>query len=147
MLHAFTFWTCNCYKINEKMNSLLRKRKSRNILQYTFRIAIWYKFFLYCDIPIYWYIVTPLLNTQGFSGCLAFRLSSSYVLWKLQHKILPKLNINITHSCKKTTLLRLDTSRFTNIKWKWVIPHNLNLVSVPDFCVILKVIIYRIGAI
>ena len=31
-------------------------------MRYKFRIAIRYKFFVYCDIPIYRYIVTPLLR-------------------------------------------------------------------------------------
>ena len=50
-----TFWTCNCYKIRDewKMNSFIRRRKSRDILRYTFFIAIRYKFFVYCDISIY----------------------------------------------------------------------------------------------
>ena len=63
MLHACKFWTCNCFKTGDewKMNSLLIRRKSRDILRYTFHIAIRYKFFVYCDIPIYRYIVTPLL--------------------------------------------------------------------------------------
>ena len=46
-----------------KRNSLNRKEKSRDILRYTFRIAIRYKFLVYCDISIYRYIVTPLICT------------------------------------------------------------------------------------
>ena len=33
-------------------------------MRYEFRIAIRYKLFLYCDIPIYQYIVTPLLDRK-----------------------------------------------------------------------------------
>ena len=36
-----------------KMNSLIRRMKSYDILRYTFRITIRYKFFVYCDILIY----------------------------------------------------------------------------------------------
>ena len=42
----------------------MRKTKICDILRYAFRIAIRYKFFVYCDIPIYRYIVTPL-RTSG----------------------------------------------------------------------------------
>ena len=61
---ACIFWTCNCYKtrIEWKINSLIRRKKNRDILWYEFRIAIRYKFFVYCDIPIYRYIVTPLVH-------------------------------------------------------------------------------------
>ena len=41
-----------------------KKKKNRDILWYSFRIAIRYKFFVYCDIPIYRYIVIPLLKTS-----------------------------------------------------------------------------------
>ena len=55
MWQVYTFWTCNCYKtrIKWKVNSLLRRKKNCDILRYEFRIAIRYKFFVYCDISIY----------------------------------------------------------------------------------------------
>ena len=66
MWQACIFWTCNSYKtrIDWKINSLIRRKKNRDILRYEFRIAIRYKFFVYCDIPIhvYRYIVTPLIE-------------------------------------------------------------------------------------
>ena len=67
MSQACLCWTFYCYKIgNEwKRNSLNRRRKSGDILRYTFRIAVRYKFLLYCDISIYQYIVTPLLSSLG----------------------------------------------------------------------------------
>ena len=65
MWQACIFWTCNNYKtkIEWKINSLIRRKKNRDILRYEFCIAIRYKFFVYCDIPIYRYIVTPLRIT------------------------------------------------------------------------------------
>ena len=62
MWQTCIFWTCNCYKtrIEWKINGLIKRNKNHDILRYKFRIAIRYKFFVYCDIPIYRYIVTPL---------------------------------------------------------------------------------------
>ena len=55
MWQTCIFWACNCYKtrIEWKINSLNRGKKNRDILRYEFRIAIRYKFFVYCNIPIY----------------------------------------------------------------------------------------------
>ena len=63
MSQACFFWTYYCYRIGDewKKNSSNRKEKSRDILRYTFRIAIRYKFLVYCDISICRYIVTPLM--------------------------------------------------------------------------------------
>ena len=69
MWQTCIFWTCDCYKTRTewKINSLIRRKKNRDILRYEFRIAIPYKFFVYCDIPIYRYIVTPLESTRGLA--------------------------------------------------------------------------------
>ena len=55
MSQACNFWAYYCYKIGDewKRNSLNRKGKSSDILRYTFRIAIQYKFLVCCDISIY----------------------------------------------------------------------------------------------
>ena len=55
MSQACLFWTYYCYKMGYewKRNSLNRGKKSCDILRYTFRIAIRYKFLVYCDISIY----------------------------------------------------------------------------------------------
>ena len=69
MWHACIFWTCNCYKtrIEWKINSLIRRKKSCDILRYEFRIAIRYKFYVYCDISIY--CDTPSKRTLRFLLC------------------------------------------------------------------------------
>ena len=60
------FLTYYCYKIGDewKRNSLNRRRKSRDILRYTFRIAIRYRFLVYCDISIY--CDTPITLLCGY---------------------------------------------------------------------------------
>ena len=49
---------------------MIRRKKIRDILRYEFRIAIRYKFFEYCDISIYWYIVSPLPDTPSITIAL-----------------------------------------------------------------------------
>ena len=73
MLQPCTFRTCICYKVGDEWKTvkfILRRRKSRDILRYIFRIAIRHIFFVYCDRPIYLYIVTTQLTSTGetFSG-------------------------------------------------------------------------------
>ena len=43
----------------------IRRKKNHDILRYEFRIAIRYKFFMYCDISIYWYIVSSPTDTPS----------------------------------------------------------------------------------
>ena len=63
MWQVYIFWACNWYKtrIEWKINSLIRRKTIHDILRYEFRIAIRHKFFMYCNISIYRYSVTPLL--------------------------------------------------------------------------------------
>ena len=84
MWQVYTYWTCNCYRtrIEWKINSLIRRKKYYDILRYDFRIAIRYKFFLYCNISIYRYIVTPLLSVRQVSP-----VANAYI----QHLVLSKL--------------------------------------------------------
>ena len=39
-------------------------------MRYEFRIAVRYKFLVYCDISIYWYIVSPLPDTPSITIAL-----------------------------------------------------------------------------
>ena len=88
---------CDCYKTGDdwKMNSLLRRRKSRDILRYTFRITIRYKFFVYCNIPLYRYIVTPLapilISSKQKWGHLL------YLTWRISRIIGNFFNENWCH--------------------------------------------------
>ena len=85
MWQACIFWTCNCYKtrIEWKIDSSIRRKKNRNILWCEFRIAIRYKFLVYCDIPIYRYIVTPLVKTRFLSFFLKMRTNTkNRFLWR-----------------------------------------------------------------
>ena len=86
MWQACNFWTCNCYRtrIKWKLNSLDRSKKNRDILRYEFHIAIRYKFFVYCDIAIYRYIVTPLVFI--YSLRFEFPLSRYCITCKLQRR-------------------------------------------------------------
>ena len=70
MLQAWFFWTYYCDKIRDewKRNSSNRKEKSRDILRYIFRIAIWYKCLVYCDISIY--CDTPSVHGLVWYFCL-----------------------------------------------------------------------------
>ena len=72
MWQTCIYGTCNCYKTRTewKMNSLIRRKKNQDILRYEFRIAIRYKFFVYCNIPIYQYIVTPLVYMSIYTCSL-----------------------------------------------------------------------------
>ena len=98
MWQACIFWTCNCYKTRNEwqINSFIRRKKNCDILWYEFRIAIRYKFFAYCDIPIYRYIVTPLLMPQQHQnskwlesdldlalGIICMSMSISVQVWTL----------------------------------------------------------------
>ena len=78
MSQACNFWTYYCCMIGDewKRHSLDRRRKSCDILRYTFRIAIRYKFLVYCDISIYcdtllkngnWHIIAISLLIQSWN--------------------------------------------------------------------------------
>ena len=90
MWQVYTFWTCNCYmtRIEWKINSLIRRKKNHDIhvLPYKFRIAIQYKFFVYCDISIQWlvypdtFVLGQYFWINEFSGLLNCPLVR---IWKL----------------------------------------------------------------
>ena len=66
MSQACFFLTYYHYKIGYewKNEQFMKRRKSRNILQYAFCIALRYEFLVYCDTPITCYLQAPYKNVQ-----------------------------------------------------------------------------------
>ena len=131
MWQACIFWTCNCYKtrIEWKINSLIRRKKNRDILRYKFRIAIRYKIFVYCDILIYRHIVTPLVGPGKFlpisipeMGYEAEILTGFFKSFKVL--LYSYLYLCYIYMYMHQILVTVCTSWFSLYKWIVIPPRN-----------------------